>query len=56
MLYKRPLRGEWSQSRVEVRSNTSTVAMRVLGFDEQASLAVETVKYGFESRETRTQE
>jgi hypothetical protein len=43
-------------SRVEVWSNTSTVALRVVGGDEKGSLEDETVKYGHESHGTRTRE
>jgi hypothetical protein len=43
-------------SRVEAGSNTSTVALRVVGGDEKGSLECETVKYGRESHGTRTQE
>jgi hypothetical protein len=43
-------------SRVEARSNTSTVALRVVGGDKKGSLESETVEYGHESRETRTRE
>jgi hypothetical protein len=41
---------------VEAGSNTSTVALRVVGGDENGSLKSETVKYGQESHETRTRE
>jgi hypothetical protein len=37
-------------------SNTSTVALRVVGDDEKGSLRSETVKYGHESQGTRTRE
>jgi hypothetical protein len=37
------------QPRVEARSNTSTVALRVVGGDEKGSLKSKTVKYGHES-------
>jgi hypothetical protein len=37
-------------------SNTSTVALRVVGSDEKGSLESETVKYGRESHGTRTRE
>jgi hypothetical protein len=43
-------------SRVEAGSNTSTVALRVVGGDEKGSLKSETVKYGRESQGTRTRE
>jgi hypothetical protein len=43
-------------SPVEARSNTSTVALRVLGGDEKGSLESETVKYGRESHRTWTRE
>jgi hypothetical protein len=46
---------EVSQSRVEAGSNTSTVALRVVGGDEKGSLESETVKYGHEFNGTRTQ-
>jgi hypothetical protein len=45
-----------SESRVEAVSNTSTVALRVVGSDEKGSLESEAVKYGRESHETRTRE
>jgi hypothetical protein len=35
-------------TRVEAGSNTSTVALRVVGGDEKGSLKSETVKYGRE--------
>jgi hypothetical protein len=41
-------------SRVEAGSNTSTVALRVVGGDEMGSLESETVQYGHESHGTRT--
>jgi hypothetical protein len=53
-LYKRPFRSESSHSRVEAGTNTSTVALRVVGGDEKGSLESETVKYGRESQGTRT--
>jgi hypothetical protein len=43
------VRGE---SRVEAGSNTSTVALRVVGGDEKGSLKSETVKYGRDSHGT----
>jgi hypothetical protein len=43
-------------TRVEAGSNTSTVALRVVGGDEKGSLESETVKYGHESHGTRTRE
>jgi hypothetical protein len=43
-------------SRVEAGSNTSTVAVRVVGGDKKGSLKSETVKYGRESHGTRTRE
>jgi hypothetical protein len=42
--------------RVEAGSNTSTVTLRVVRGDEIGSLKFETVKYGHESRGTRTRE
>jgi hypothetical protein len=39
---------------VEAVSNTSTVALRVVGGDENGSLESETVKYGHESHGPRT--
>jgi hypothetical protein len=42
-----------SQSRVEAGSNTSTVALRVVGGDGKGSLESETVKYGHESHGTQ---
>jgi hypothetical protein len=41
---------------VEAGSNTSIVALQVVGGDEKESLESETVKYGRESRGTRTRE
>jgi hypothetical protein len=43
-------------TRVEEGSNTSTVALRVVGSDKKGSLKSETVKYGRESHGTRTRE
>jgi hypothetical protein len=43
-------------SRVEAGSNTSTVALRVVGGDEKGRLESESVKYGHESHGTRTRE
>jgi hypothetical protein len=40
--------------RLEAGSNTSTVALRVVGGDEKGSLETETLKYGHESHGTRT--
>jgi hypothetical protein len=45
-----------SLPRVEVGSNTSSVALRVVGGDEKGSLESETVEYGHESHGTRTRE
>jgi hypothetical protein len=45
-----------NHSRVEAGSNTSTVALRVVEGDEKGSLESESVKYGREYQETRTQE
>jgi hypothetical protein len=45
-----------SISRVEAGSNTSTVALRVVGGDKKGSLESETVKHGRESHGTRTRE
>jgi hypothetical protein len=42
-------------TRVEARSNTSTVTLRVVGGDEKGSPESETVKHGHESYGTRTQ-
>jgi hypothetical protein len=41
---------------VEAGSNTSTVTLRVVGGDEKGNLKSETVKYGYESKGSRTQE
>jgi hypothetical protein len=53
-----PLRGDMTRlkllSRVEAGSNTSTVALRVVGGDEKGSLESETVKYGCESHGSGT--
>jgi hypothetical protein len=49
----------WSHlkySHVEAGSNTSTVALRVVGGNEKASLESETVKYCCESHGTQNQE
>jgi hypothetical protein len=46
--------GAGFQPRVEAGSNTSTVALRVVGGDEKGSLKSEIVKYGRESHGTRT--
>jgi hypothetical protein len=43
-------------ARVEAESNTSTVALRIVGGDEKGSLESETVKYVRESHGTRTRE
>jgi hypothetical protein len=43
-------------SRVKAGSNTSTVALRVVGGDEKGSLESETVKYNRESQGTRIRE
>jgi hypothetical protein len=47
---------ESSDARMKVGSNTSTVTLRVVGYDEKGSLKFETVKYGHESQGTRTRE
>jgi hypothetical protein len=41
---------------VEAGSNKSIVTLRVVGGDEKGSLKFKTVKYGYESKGTRTQE
>jgi hypothetical protein len=41
---------------VEAGSNTSTVALRVVGGDKKESLESETVKYGSEAHGTRTRD
>jgi hypothetical protein len=41
---------------VEAGSNTSAVALQIVGGGEKASLESETVKYGHESHGTRTRE
>jgi hypothetical protein len=46
--------GKREESRVEAGSNTSTVALRVVGGDKNGSLKSESVKYGRESHGTRT--
>jgi hypothetical protein len=43
-------------TRVEAESNTSTVILRLVGGAEKRSIKSERVKYGHESKETRTQE
>jgi hypothetical protein len=45
-----------TQPRVEARSNTSIVTLRVVGGDEKGSLKSETVKYGHEFHGTRSRE
>jgi hypothetical protein len=45
-----------SLTRVDARSNTSTVALRVVGGDKKGSLQSETGKYGRESHGTRVRE
>jgi hypothetical protein len=45
-----------SLSVVEAGSSASTVALRVVGSDENGSLEYETVKYGRESHGTRSRE
>jgi hypothetical protein len=45
-------RSEFSVTRVEAGSNTSTVTLRVVGGDEKGSLKSEIVKYGHESQGT----
>jgi hypothetical protein len=46
----------WRETPMEAASNTSAVAIRVLGGDEKRSLESETVKYGHESHGTLTRE
>jgi hypothetical protein len=54
-IYKREFIREFIRnSRVEAGSNTSTVALRVVGGDEKGSLETETGKCGHESHGTRT--
>jgi hypothetical protein len=53
--YKEDFLGEYSVPCVEAASNTSTVTLRVVGGDEKKRLESETVKYGYESKGTRTQ-
>jgi hypothetical protein len=43
-------------SRVEARSNTTTVTLRVVGGDEKGSLESATVKYDHKYHGTRTRE
>jgi hypothetical protein len=47
---------DFNSSRVEAGSNTSTVALRVVGGDEKGSLEYETAKYGRKFHGTRTLE
>jgi hypothetical protein len=54
--YKRAQSVAVQISRVEAGLNTSTVALRVVGGDEEGSLESETVKYGDECLGTRTRE
>jgi hypothetical protein len=51
-LYKGSWRLFKQNSRLETGSNTSTVALRVLGEDEKGSLESKTVKYGHEPQGT----
>jgi hypothetical protein len=44
------------ENREEAESNTSTVALRVVGGDEKGSIESERVKYGRKSHGTRTLE
>jgi hypothetical protein len=44
------------QTRVEAGSNTSTIALGVIGGDKKGSLESETVKYRRESHGIRTEE
>jgi hypothetical protein len=55
-LYNEDLRLLELDTRVEAGSNTSTVALRVVGGDEKGSVKYETVKDGHESHGTRTRE
>jgi hypothetical protein len=48
--------GRWIEFRNQIPMFTSTVALRVVGGDENGSLESEIVKYGHESHETRTRE
>jgi hypothetical protein len=52
--YKQRTRSVDSQSRVEAGSNTSTVTLLVVGGEKKGSQESETVKYGHESRGSRT--
>jgi hypothetical protein len=45
-----------TNSRVKSRSNTSTVALQVMGGDKKGSVKSETVKYDCESPGARTRE
>jgi hypothetical protein len=47
---------DWDDTvtRVEASSNTSTVALLIVGGDKKGSLKFETVKYGREAQRTRT--
>jgi hypothetical protein len=54
--YKQETDLELSPPCVEAGSDTSTVTLRVAGGDEKGSLKSETLKYGYESKGTRTQE
>jgi hypothetical protein len=54
MLHKNYNRKCSAESRVEAGSNTSTVALRVVGGDEKGSLEFETINYGPEFHGTRT--
>jgi hypothetical protein len=54
--YKEEFGREYSDTRVEAGSNTSTVTLRVVGGDEKGSFKSETVKYGRKFQGTRTRE
>jgi hypothetical protein len=54
--YNSKVKNSGAVARVEAKSNTSTVILRVVGGDEKESLKSETVKYGREPHGTRTRE
>jgi hypothetical protein len=53
-IYNKNLWANELVSHVEAGSNTSTIALRVIGGDEKGSLESETVTFGCESHGTRT--
>jgi hypothetical protein len=56
MVIRKIITATQSVTSVEAVSNTSTVALQVVGGDKKGSLESETVKYGSEYHGTRIQE